>query len=139
MKKKLPRPPFFTLLSAARAGQNPEKFFKGCLARSGDPFCVRLPGTGDIYFTSSPEGAKEVFSAPPDTFATVLPNPIEPMLGLGSLILLSGERHRRERKLLNPGFKASRMHTYAKTIRSITEAEVAKWESGQMLDIEKVM
>ena len=129
----LPKARGLAVLSAMRASADPERFFSQCLTEQGDPFCVQLPGVGDIYMTSCPEGAKEIFSAKIDAFKPVLPNPIEPLLGPASLILLGGARHRRERKLLAPPFMGERMRAYAELICEVTQQQIQRYEPGNVL------
>ncbi len=121
---KLPR-----LVQAAHAAIDPEGFFR-LGARRGDPFRVRLPGVGEIHVTGHPDGARDVFTADPETFATVPQNPIEALLGPGSLILRSGASHTRERRLLLPPFHGDRMRAYGETMRAATLAALARLRPG---------
>ena len=130
---KLPKPSGWSVLNALKASSNPEQFFARCQLQ-GDPFCVELPGVGPIYMSGSPDAAKQLFSARPEVFEPVSPNPIEPMLGPGSLILLGRERHKRERKLLTPPFMGERMRAYGDWISHITMDEIRKLEVGQTVD-----
>jgi cytochrome P450 len=45
---------------------------------------------------------------------------VEPLLGVGSLILLSGEQHRRERRLLSAPFRGSCSRSHAESIFELT-------------------
>lgn len=139
LKAELPKPSGISIIKAAQAGINPEKFFKKCAKKSGDLFCISLPGTGKIYFTGTAEGAKDIFSASPDTFVPLTPNPIEPILGPKSLILLGGEEHKRERKLLNPPFHGERMEAYGRIIQEITLQQMEKFQAGQNINVEETM
>jgi cytochrome P450 len=118
---------------------DPEGFFRGCLERRGDPFVVRMPGVGEVLVSGHPEAARDIFSAPPDTFEPLRSNPVEPLLGRHSLLLLSGERHRRERKLMTPPFHGERMRAYGAIIRERTLAEAATWRSGDWVSLGKSM
>ena len=122
------------MLQALKASRDPEGFFAACEARSGDPFCVALPGVGPLYLSGHPDGAKELFRADPATFIPVLPNPVEALLGPGSLILLKGARHRRERKLLAPPFHGRRMKAYGDSMRGLAEQAVAECTEGAVID-----
>ncbi len=115
---------------ALRLSSRPEAFLRRCGAR-GDPFTVRLPGLGAVLVTGHPEGARDVFGAPPDTFEPLLPNPIEPLLGPGSLILLGGERHGRERKLLMPPFHGDRMRAYGRIMRDLAREALGRMVPGR--------
>jgi cytochrome P450 len=118
---------------------DPEGFFERCVARRGDPFVVSMPSVGEVLMTGHPEGARDLFSAPPDTFEPLHTNPVEPLLGRHSLILLAGERHRRERRLMSPPFHGERMRTYGAIIRDRALAEARTWEQGAVVSIMPAM
>jgi cytochrome P450 len=126
-------------LAALSMAIDPEGFFRGCLARRGDPFIVRMPGVGEVLVSGHPEGARELFSAPPEAFEPLRSNPVEPLLGQHSLLLLSGERHRRERKLMTPPFHGERMRAYGGIIRDRTLAEVSRWQPGEPVVLGRAM
>ena len=90
-----------------------------------------MPGVGEVLTSGHPDAAREIFSAPQDAFEPVRPNPVEPLLGRQSLLLLSGERHRRERKLMTPPFHGERMRAYGAIIRDRALAEAATWRKGE--------
>jgi len=127
------------LLDVAGLTAAPERFFARRVEQRGDPFCVRFPGLGNVLVTGHPDGAREIFSAPADAFVPALPNPVEPLLGSGSLILLGGERHRRERKLMTPPFHGDRMRTYGRIIQERSLEEMARWQTGKRIDISEAM
>ncbi|WP_054373759.1 cytochrome P450 [Rhodococcus rhodochrous] len=116
------------------AGADPDRYFRWRRDRDGDPFEVRFPGFAPILFTGHPEGARDIFRAPVDLVEPPTPNPIAPMVGDSSLILISGERHRRERKLLTPPLHGERMRAYGEIIRDSTLDEIADWTPGRTVD-----
>ncbi len=85
----------------------------------GDPFLARVVN-GDVVMTGRSEHLKAIFAAPPDTFDPFGVQAIAPVVGKGSLLVLTGEAHRRERKLLMPPFHGSRMRAYESTMRDVT-------------------
>ena len=85
----------------------------------GDPFSFpALNGT--VVLTGRPEYLKALYSANPNIFGIFAPEAIKPLLGAGSIFLLHGSSHRRERKLLKPPFHGKRMKTYASAIKEAT-------------------
>jgi cytochrome P450 len=134
----MPRPPCLRLLQALHAAFDPEGFFRRG-ARRGDPFAVRLPGVGGILVTGHPEGAREIFTADPADYETVRANPIEALLGPGSLILLSGDRHARERRLLVPPFHGDRMRAYGRVIQEVVHAELGRLAPGAPFVAQELM
>ncbi len=135
----LPRSRRPVALAAVSMALDPEGFFARAVARRGDPFIVRLPSVGEVLVSGHPDGAREIFSAPPDAFEPLRSNPVEPLLGRQSLLLLSGERHRRERKLMTPPFHGERMRAYGAIIRDGARAEVDSWRVGDAVVLGKAM
>jgi cytochrome P450 len=93
-------------------------------ARYGDPFLARVVN-GDVVMTGRAEHLKAIFAAPPDTYAPFGVAAVAPVVGRGSLLILGGEAHRRERKLLMPPFHGQRMRAYAETMRRVAEHHLA--------------
>lgn len=130
------RAPFAGFRDSVGLLRDPEAFFHARARSGGDPFSVRFPGLGEALFSGTAEGARELFSAPPSAFAPVLPNPVEPLLGVGSLILLGGERHGRERKLLTLPFHGDRMRRYARTMAERAQALASSLCAGERVVIQ---
>ncbi len=124
-------------MQAVFAALDPEGFARWC-ARDGDPFLVRVPGVGETLVTGSPEGAREFFIADPAIFGSVPANPLEGLLGPGSLIVKSGAAHARERKLLSSAFHGERMRAYAEVIGDATAGQVARLQPGETFVAQEV-
>lgn len=125
------------VLRALAAGADPEGYFR----RRGpleDPFLLRFPGLGEVLFVSSREGAREVLTAPTSLCRAPTPNPIEPVVGEQSLILLSGERHRRTRTLLMPALHGERVRAYVDVIAASAAEAVADLRPGHTVEIRQV-
>lgn len=117
---------------AAWAGVDPEGFFRRH-ASDTKPFPVRFPGLGEVLFFSTADGARDILTAPGTQCRAPLPNPIEPVVGQNSLILLSGEAHRRARSVLTPPFRGELMRCYADVIAEVATDEVAALQPGEHL------
>jgi len=63
---------------------------------------------------------------------------LKPVLGEG-LLTSEHEFHRRQRKLISPGFQHRRIGTYAAAMASYTEAAQARWKEGEMIDASAAM
>ncbi|MFK7735865.1 MAG: cytochrome P450 [Pirellulaceae bacterium] len=86
--------------------------FTKWIDKYGDPFLVRALN-GPVVVTGRPELIQQIFShdaADYDPFAELA---LTPTLGSGSMLLLKGEAHRRERKLTMPMFHGERMRAYS--------------------------
>ena len=100
-------------------------------ARYGKRFTVRFPFTPPFVLISEPDQVKEIFTAPPDVLhpgegARVL----EPIVGMNSVILLDGDAHMEQRKLMLPAFHGERMERLTDLVARVTEDDIAGWESN---------
>ncbi len=118
------------LARAVAAGVDPVGFFRRH-ATDDNPFTLRFPGLGEVVFFGTAAAAQDIFTAPAAGSQAPLPNPIEPVVGSGSLILLSGEKHRRERGLLMPALHGERVKSYAGTFASATADQLRTLRPGQ--------
>lgn len=100
-----------------------------------NPDIASMPAAGypqPLVVVYHPEAIKTIltndklFTAPGELNAIM-----EPLLGDSSMISASGDRHRRERKLVMPLFHGARMHNYGAMITRILQEELAKLSSGQ--------
>jgi cytochrome P450 len=100
--------------------------------RYGDLFTMQLGGMGTYVVIGNPKMIQEIFNQDARQFDVGRGNAIaEPLVGRNSLLLMDGDRHRRERKLLMPPFHGERLHTYAKQICLIAEQVASRWQIGQ--------
>ncbi len=98
-------------------------------ARYGKRFTTRFPFTPPFVLIADPDQVKEIYTAPPDVLhpgegARVL----EPIVGMNSVILLDGDAHMEQRKLMLPAFHGERMERLTDLISRVTEDEIGQWE-----------
>ncbi len=106
----------------------PIALLEHCRARYGSTFTMQLPGMSPIVSFADETSNKEVFTGPPEELHAGRANEsLRPIVGGLSLLLLDGEQHLRERRLLLPPFHGARLHAYGVTIQRITRAEIARW------------
>jgi cytochrome P450 len=63
---------------------------------------------------------------------------LKPVLGDG-LLTSEHEFHRRQRKLISPGFQHRRIGAFAGMMASLTDAAQARWKDGEMVDASAAM
>jgi cytochrome P450 len=121
-----PGPPLPVPVQTALWMYFPMQFMKQCAARYGDTFTVRLAGLPPLVFFSDPESIKDVFTGDPHVLHAGEANSVlKPLLGAHSLLLLDGDRHLRERKLMLPPFHGERMAAYGEIIARIADRTLA--------------
>jgi cytochrome P450 len=105
---------------------------KRCAARYGDTFTIKVAGEGAMVMVSHPEAVREVFAASPELLhAGEARRVLLPVVGANSVVLLDGDAHKEQRRLLMPSFRGTHLHSYLKTMRDIAEAEIARWPRGE--------
>lgn len=122
-------------LSMLRFMREPIAFARDCALRYGDPFLSHVFGRWVVNF-GDVEGARTIYSLPPEHTRPFQPSTLAPLIGANSLILIGGESHRRERKLLTPPFHGTRMRAYAELIRSLTRRHSADFPLGRPFDVQ---
>src|SRR5215475_6839175 len=127
---KLPQGPGF--FAALKFVSNPFVFLDDCANRYGDWFTLRVPGVNPFVFTSDPNAIREIFQGDPAVFHAGKANrPLGAFMGERSLLFLDGPAHLHDRRLILPSFHGERMKSYADTMRSVADAEIDRWPTGQ--------
>ncbi|MBE9062155.1 cytochrome P450 [cf. Phormidesmis sp. LEGE 11477] len=118
----------------------PYEYLDECAQTYGDTFTMHLFGFEPLVFLSDPQAVKEVFAADAKCFdAGRSQDLLRPVVGDNSLLLLDGERHRRDRKLLMPPFHGAKVKAYADTICEITREISSSWQPNQQILASEVM
>ena len=126
----LPPGPRSTLLTTYEVARKPYEAMHAWRARYGDPFsCSTI--NGQVVSTAEPELIRELFTAKPELFEPFASAAMTPFFGASSLLLLEGEAHRRERKLLTPPFHGERMRAYGEIMVAAARRAAADLSPGQ--------
>src|SRR2546430_17634360 len=105
---RLPPGPRSALLQTFAVARDPFGSFQTYDRRSGDP-CTLTLCTGPIVLTGTPEGLREIATAPPQTFASHNTPFLALLCGERSALFLDGAAHSRERAMLMPPFHGQRL------------------------------
>jgi cytochrome P450 len=122
--------PRISLPHVIRYMRDPIAFYIDARNRWGDPFRLTSPN-GRLVMTGRSDLIREIFTAEPSKFRPWGAEAIAPLVGAESLLLLSGDRHHRERKLLMPPFHGARMKAYGEAMKQAARREVASWKAGK--------
>lgn len=115
--------------------QDPFPWMLDFMQAYDDPATVPILGQGDLVLTWSPEGAKEIFTADPDTYTSGVNDALAVIVGEASIFLLSGAKHRRARKLLAPPFHGERMRAWGALMRDAALRHAKTWTSGATVPV----
>jgi cytochrome P450 len=103
-------------------------FMDQCARRFGETFQLRIASQGTWLVLSNPAHVEEVFRADPNVLYAGEGNTIlEPVLGSRSVLVLDGDEHREQRKLMLPAFNGQRMSRYAKLMKTAAAEEIDTW------------
>lgn len=127
-------------LVAARFLLRGPRFLEWCHDRYGPVFTVRLNTGRVIVIAGDPMIAKEVFQGGGEDLHAGAGNVIlKPILGARSVLLLDGQEHLRQRRLLLPPFHGERMRAYAETMREVAERHISAWPVGRPFSVHPTM
>ena len=118
---------------------NPVQLMEKSAQAYGDFFTLKLSSQEPIVFISNPQAIQQIFTSPLENFEGVSNKLLKPLLGENSLLLIDGENHRRQRKLLISPFHGERMKSYSEIITSITEEVIKQWEIGKPFSVRDFM
>ena len=125
--------PRFRIVHKIAAWYDAEAYFRR-RAKSGKAFAMPIPGFGDVLFAAKPAHVREFLKIPASALTPPMPNPIEPVVGDGSIILLDGARHKNERARFLPALHGERIRRYTGLMARAALDEIAKWQPGTTID-----
>ena len=117
----------------------PAAFLRGVHDRFGDPVTIRTYWTDEaMVLFSSPDAVREVFLLDP----AIAPAGqswefLRPFAGPHSILVLDGEEHLRERRLIQTPFHGERMRGFAPTVAELARRELDTW-SGRVNTLERM-
>jgi cytochrome P450 len=95
------------------------------------PLVIFREKTGTYYLLLTAEGARQVFAADPAGYDAFWREGFTGLAGAGSLWVLGGDAHRRERQLLAPPFHPRGFREYGQAIRAVTRQHLEAWRPGE--------
>jgi cytochrome P450 family 135 len=118
----------------------PIEFMERCRKRYGQLFTLRLGPKHNVIMVADPRLAKEVMAGDPAVFRAGDTNGLfRPVVGSTSILLLDGDAHMRQRRILLPGFGASHGAQFVDQVREITQERLSGWKVGQRLKLQDEM
>lgn len=109
--------------------REPRQALQEWAERYGDPFFVHALN-GPVVITGRADLIQQIFAHDAADYDAFGKRALEPILGAGSMLMLSGEPHRRERKLVMPMFHGERMRAYAGIMQAAAERVMPSYADG---------
>ena len=117
----------------------PGAFLQGVHQRFGDPATIRTYWTEEpMVLFSGPAAVREVFALDP----AIAPAGeswefLRPFAGSHSILLLDGEEHLRERRLMQRPFHGERMRSFTPVVAELARRELESWH-GRVVTLERM-
>ncbi|MCC6508823.1 MAG: cytochrome P450 [Pirellulaceae bacterium] len=96
--------------------RNPRAALEGWAKTYGDPFLLNALN-GPVVVTGREDLIRTIHGQDPSIYAPFATATVAPLLGSGSMLILEGEQHRRERRLMMPMFHGDRMKAYGQSMQ----------------------
>jgi cytochrome P450 len=124
-----PRAP--AVVNTANLVRRPLESLLGWYQRYGDMFTVEYLIFGTGVYVADPAAIRELLTGDQsDLRAGEANEPLAPLVGHKSVLVLDGAEHLRQRRLLLPPFQGSAVHAFREVIRDVAAAEVERWQPG---------
>jgi cytochrome P450 family 110 len=118
----------------------PLKYMEDFAKAYGDNFTIKSKNGDNIVYFSHPQALEQIFTTDANKLDAGRGNDIlRYLLGSNSVVLLDGQTHRKQRKLLAPSFHGDRMRTYGQAIAEISQQVSNNWEDGKVFNIRHSM
>jgi len=103
-------------------------------------FAVQLGTHGKYVIVSRPDVIRAIFTADAETLRVGVGNAVlKPFLGPGSLLVLEGDQHLRERRLILPAFHNKVIAGYGALIRDALLGATRDWSAGREFVAQEVL
>ena len=107
-------------------------FLRSCERRYGSAFTLRVFPWGTLVIVSDPADIKTVFTGDPGVWrAGESYEPLAPLVGERSVVVLDDAEHLHMRKRMLPAFHGDAVRRYEQVIEEIAAEEVAGWPIGR--------
>ncbi len=123
--------PPWSLLSFVR---QPDRFFIEGQDKRGDTYLMRT-GVGPMYVSADPEVAKAVFTSGPERTEQPSADLLGELIGEQSVLVATGETHKRLRQLLVPAFMGERMRALEARMQEAALAQLSTWSPDDVVDV----
>jgi cytochrome P450 len=126
-----PGPPLPRFLQTLGFIFAPAPFLDTCRRRYGDVVTMGTLFDSRFVMVFDPDVVKQVFRGPHEQLRAGEANaPLGPVLGARSVLLLDGDEHLRQRRLMLPSFHGERMREYESVMTAAADRAIDSWPVG---------
>ena len=114
----------------------PAPFLDACRRRYGDVVTMGTLFDSKFVMVFDPEVVKQVFRGPHEQLRAGEANaPLGAVLGPRSVLLLDGDEHLRQRRLMLPSFHGERMREYETVMTRAADRAIDSWPVGETFEL----
>jgi cytochrome P450 len=113
----------------------PTALLRRAQARYGEPFTLRTAWSdAPLVLFSDPAEIKRTYAAGPDVLqGGEAAGFLEPFAGRNSILVLHGEEHARQRRLVMPPLHGEALQRWTATMAAVANEELDAWRTGEQL------
>lgn len=126
------------LLQTLLIGFWPRRFKDYCVRRYGDCFTTWIPRLPAFVYFRNPEAIRTIFEADGGQVRAAN-RPLNLVLGENSLLILHGNRHARDRRLLAAALHGERIRQHCKVMIAEADRAIDRWPLGRPFQIHPEM
>jgi len=126
----LPPGPKGKWLPTLRLIRNPREALEAWRNDFGDPFLMNALN-GPVVVTGREDLIRTIYGQSPEMYEPFAVETMHPLIGPSSIFVLTGEQHRRERRLVMPMFHGDRMKAYGGAMQQTAAQQVARLAGHQ--------
>ena len=116
--------------------RNPRAALESWANEYGDPFLLNALN-GPVVVTGREDLIRTIHAQDPNIYAPFATGTVVPLMGSGSMLVLEGDLHRRERRLVMPMFHGDRMKSYGASMRQCALEQFATHrQRGQIVTLD---
>ena len=104
--------------------RNPRAAFESWMRDYGDPFLLNALN-GPVVVTGREDLIRTIHAQDPNDYAPFATGTVIPLMGSGSMLILEGDVHRRERRLVMPMFHGDRMKSYGASMQQCAMEQIS--------------
>lgn len=119
--------------------KDPLRFLREAQQQYGDVVHIRFGPSRHVYLISDPDMIKEVMLTKQDSFMKAKGlQTAKAVVGEG-ILTSEGEKHIRQRRLMQPSFRKDRIARYSEAMVELTDSMLQSWADGQTREIAEDM
>ncbi len=137
--RALPPGPDLSAWDQAKAWiERPIEFWTECRNTFGDQFTLQFGSLGATVLFCDPQAVREIFALPTDTYECGKFNEhYRHVMGDRSILVLDGDEHAAQRRLLAQEFQASNSPRWLSAIRTVLRRHIEAEASGNIVNVRR--